>query len=44
MKSKNPYIPINNDWLNLNQEMPILPALKIIDPHHHFMGIFWGML
>ena len=42
MKSKNPYIPINNDWLNLNQEMPILPDLKIIDPHHHLWNLEFG--
>ncbi len=42
MKSKNPYIPINNDWLNLHKEKPILPDLKIIDPHHHLWDLEFG--
>ena len=42
MNIKNPYLPIDSDWLKLNIEEPIEKDLKIIDPHHHLWDLDFG--
>ena len=42
MNIKNPYLPIDEDWLKLNIEEPIDQKLAIIDPHHHLWDLDFG--
>ena len=42
MNKKNPYLPINKEWLNLYKEEALLPDLEIIDPHHHLWNLEFG--
>ena len=42
MNIKNPYLPINEEWLKLNLESPIDKDLTIIDPHHHLWDLEFG--
>ena len=42
MNIKNPYLPIDQDWLKLNIEEPIEQDLPIIDPHHHLWDLDFG--
>ena len=35
MNKNNPFLPIDENWLNLNIEEPIDKDQLIIDPHHH---------
>ncbi len=42
MNKKNPYLPINKEWLDLHKEEALLPDLEIIDPHHHLWDLEFG--
>ena len=42
MNTKNPYLPINDDWLQLCSEEPIDKDQIIIDPHHHLWDLDFG--
>ena len=42
MNKKNPYLPINKEWLNLHKEEALLRDLEIIDPHHHLWNLEFG--
>ena len=42
MNTKNPYLPINDDWLQLCREEPIDKGQIIIDPHHHLWDLDFG--
>ena len=42
MNIKNPFLPIDEDWLKLNIEEPIDKDLAIIDPHHHLWDLDFG--
>ncbi len=42
MNKKNPYLPINKEWLDLYKEDALLPNLEIIDPHHHLWNLEFG--
>ena len=35
MNKNNPFLPIDENWLNLNIEEPVDKDQLIIDPHHH---------
>ena len=42
MNIKNPYLPINIEWLDVRKEVALLPDLEIIDPHHHLWDLEFG--
>ena len=42
MNKKNPYLPINKEWLDIHKEEALLPDLEIIDPHHHLWDLEFG--
>ena len=42
MNIKNPYLPINIEWLDVRKEEALLPDLEIIDPHHHLWDLEFG--
>ncbi len=42
MNIKNPYLPINIEWLDVHKEEALLPDLEIIDPHHHLWDLEFG--
>ena len=42
MNIKNPYLPIDEEWLKLNIEEPIESDQAIIDPHHHLWDLNFG--
>ena len=43
MNKKNPYLPINKEWLDIHKEEALLPDLEIIDPHHHLWDLEFGL-
>jgi hypothetical protein len=41
-KIKSPHLEVDESWLNLKKEKPLLSDLPIIDPHHHLWDVGFG--
>jgi len=41
-KIKSPHLEVDESWLNLKKEEPLLSDLPIIDPHHHLWDVGFG--